>query len=71
MKEEMGYASPEMEIIFLDGEDVVTNSGDKDGLITDTDWWQAKGKELQIIKKRDEKMKTKSIVTEIKKKMKN
>ena len=39
MKEEMGYASPEMEIIFLDGEDVVTNSGDKDGLITDTDWW--------------------------------
>ena len=37
MKEKMEYASPEMEVIFFDGEDVVTNSGDddKDGIIQD------------------------------------
>lgn len=36
MKEKMEYASPDMEIIFLDGEDVVTQSGD--GIIEDIVW---------------------------------
>ena len=36
MKEKMEYASPKMEVIFLDGEDVVTKSGD--GTIEDIEW---------------------------------
>lgn len=38
MKEKMEYASPKMEVIFFDGEDVVTSSGDKDGTIEDIEW---------------------------------